>query len=419
VPPRAAYDAVIIGAGPAGSAAAIAFTRESPDLQVALVDQASFPRDKACGDGLGPGVLSVLDCLGLSAILDDEPRRTTVEVRGPGGTRITGALPQLRGKAESGVVMERVRFDQRLYSAAIASGVADYTGWRFTGTAIQGTARMVELARGDESLRLSAGVLVGADGAGSRVRRALGVERNPDRHTGIGIRAYADVRDPGGARPDRLFLDYAEQLTPGYGWVFPLRDGRSNIGVFTVVASFKEHPSRTADMLGRFVERLRSHGYSVSGVSSERTFLLPHAAGLPKLAHPRAALIGDAASMINPWSGEGIFYGMEAGRLLATTTASALGGTDATLDRALRSFERRFRRRFSSHFRGCHLAHRVTRSRAISTRVLRVANRDERVFRYLSSLMFGETGVEPRMLARMAFKGLWDRGRRPPIEGGT
>ncbi len=415
---RPAYDTVIIGAGPAGTSAAIAFKRVSPDRRVAIVDQASFPRDKACGDGLGPGVLSVLDRLGLSAMLDDEPRRRTVEVRGPGDVRVTGALPQLHGKEECGVVMERLRFDHRLYSAAIASGVADYTGWRFTGTAVRGDARLVELVRGDESLTLSTGLLVGADGAGSRVRRALGVERNSDRHTGIGIRAYAEIRDPDGVHPDRLFLDYAERLNPGYGWVFPLRDGRSNIGVFTVVADFKERRSRTTDLLGAFVERLESHGYSVSGISSERTFVLPNAAGLPKLAHPRAALIGDAASMINPWSGEGVFYGMEAGRLLATATAPVLRATDASLDRALRSFEREFRRRFSSHFRGCHLAHRITRSKVMSARILRVADRDERVFRYLTSLMFGEAGVEPRMLARMALKGLWSRGGRLRIAGG-
>ena len=105
-------------------------------------------------------------------------------------------------------------------------------------------------------------------------------------------------------------------------------------------------------------------------------------------------------------------------RRYALAAVPALAATDRSLDRALRSFERLFRRRFSSHFRGCHLAHRVTRSKAISTRILRVADRDEKVFRYLTSLMFGEAGVEPRMLARMALKGLWNGGGRLRIAGG-
>jgi geranylgeranyl reductase family protein len=411
------YDVVIIGAGPAGSSTALAFKQAAPGLRIALVDKASFPRDKPCGDGLGPGVLTVLEDLGVSEIIAGEQVLSEVEVRGPGNTVVAGALPALDSKAEAGVVMERIRFDERLQAAAIDAGVEDWSGWRFSGSDLERERRLVRVDGAGRTTTLSTALLVGADGASSRVRRDLGVDRNGDLHTGIGIRAYAEVLDSDGVPPSRLLLDFEEELTPGYGWVFPLHHRRANIGAFTLVSDLKKRGSRTTDLLTAFVERLERHGYSVSGVSFERSYLLPLAAGMPKLSHERAALVGDAASMINPWSGEGIYYAMESGRLLARATSSALVG-GGSLVGPLRTFERGFRKRFSRHFRGCRVAQIVTRSNAVSERLLRVAARDDTVFRYLTSLMFGEEGIEARVIGRMAVKALWNGGRGFGSNGG-
>jgi flavin-dependent dehydrogenase len=214
------YDVAIIGAGPAGSAAAIAYKHAEPGLQIALIDKSIFPRDKACGDGLGPGVLAVLAELGMSEIVDGEKRVTDVEVRGPLSTFTRGPLPALESKGPSGVVMERRRFDARLCAAAIEKGADDFTGWRFRGSEVRENGRLVALSSDGGSTTISASLLVGADGASSRVREDLGVERNTDRHTGVGIRAYATVLTPNGRSPDGLVLDVEEHLTPGYGWVF-------------------------------------------------------------------------------------------------------------------------------------------------------------------------------------------------------
>ena len=402
---RVDYDVVIIGAGPAGSAAAIAYKRAAPDLRIALVDKSTFPRDKACGDGLGPGVLAVLADLGVSEIVEGERRVASVAIRGPLGTLTRGTFPALDEKAAFGAVMERHRFDGRLHAAAIELGVSDFTGWRFVSSEVRGEGRVVELSRTSESFTMVTSLLVGADGASSRVRESLGAARNTDRHTGIGIRAYASVLTPSGRPLDALFLDYEEQLNPGYGWVFPLRDGRCNIGAFMVVADRKERRLTTANLLGLFIRQLETRGYQISDVASERTYILPYAAGMPKLTHRRAALIGDAASMINPWSGEGIFYGMEAGRILAAETFRHLQPSQENLAPALRRFERRFRKRFSRHLKSCHLAHRVTRSQGVSARILRVADRDPKVFDHLVSLMFGEASVDPRIAVRILLNG--------------
>jgi geranylgeranyl reductase family protein len=401
------YDVVIIGAGPAGSMAAIFFKRALPALRIALIDKATFPRDKVCGDGLGPGVLGLLEDAGLDEIARSGRRLDAVVVRGPTGAIATGALPALHGKSASGAVMERRRFDNGIYTAAIEAGAEDLTGWRFVDTEVEGSGRTVRLSRGDETKSLTASLLVGADGAGSRVRASLGVKRNRDRHTGIGIRAYADVTAPDGESPDELLLDWDEQLLPGYGWVFPLEDGRANIGAFMVVADRKKRGIKTVDLLDDYVWQLGARGYIVENISEARTYLLPNAAGMPQLTHRRAALIGDAASMINPWSGEGIFYGMAAGQVLATATANHLQGGDGALQQALSDFERRFRKRFSWHLRSCSLAQSVTRSKRLSAGILDVADDDQAIFEYLVALMFGEGVIGPRMLARLVTKGLW------------
>lgn len=410
--PSPDYDVAIIGAGPAGSATAIAYKRAAPDLRIALVDKATFPRDKPCGDGLGPGAVEVLSELGVSEILDGETRVTDVEVRGPLTTMVLGALPILDDKAKCGAVIKRVEFDDRLHTAALTLGVDDLTGQRFTYSQVQDNQRLVGLSRDGATSTMSVSLLVGADGSASRVRASLGVERNSDRHTGIGIRAYARILAPDGQPPDTLFLDYEEHLIPGYGWVFPLEDGHCNIGVFMVVSDLKKRGLKTSQLLDSFIAHLEARGYRISDVTAERTYILPHAAGMPRLAHPRAALIGDAASMINPWSGEGIFYGMEAGRILATATADQLRTSDGSLAVALRLFERRFRKRFSWHFRSCYLAHRITQSRRASAGILRVAARDEKVFDYLVSLMFGDAGVDPLMVSRILWKGITTRAHR-------
>jgi flavin-dependent dehydrogenase len=123
---------------------------------------------------------------------------------------------------------------------------------------------------------------------------------------------------------------------------------------------------------------------------------------MPQLAHDRAVLIGDAASMINSLSDEGIFYGMEAGRLVASVAGAEVLGSAARLNAALVRFESTFRNRFSAHFRSCFLAQRAIKSPRVNVGIIRAARRDPRVFENLVGLMFGEGRLGVGMVARIA-----------------
>jgi menaquinone-9 beta-reductase len=396
------HDVVIVGAGPAGATAAAALLGRRSELSVLLVDKAEFPRDKCCGDGIGPGVVDVAERLGLTGLFDDEAAVGGCTIIGPRGARVDGELPLIDGRRICGYVIPRTQFDARVLRAATDRG-AELAGERFVGTWMAGTRRIVELGTGESRRLVSTSLLIGADGANSRVRRALGVKRNGDRLTGIAVRAYVDVlREPLESR--QLLFEFSEELLPAYAWYFPATGGFANVGLGVPVSDHKRRKLDLDEMLGRFLDTMRARGYELGEPRSSRTYLLPLASRLPRLVHERAVLIGDAGSMINPLSGEGIFYAMAAAEML--TPAAQVLADDHDPAPVLRDWERRFRKRFVAHYRSNALAQQMLRSAGWSKLAIRAAANDERVFAAAVQLLFGEGRIKVSTTLRLAAAGL-------------
>ena len=402
VPQSDLWDLVIIGAGPAGTTAAIAALAQDPHLRVLIADKATFPRDKACGDGLGPGVVSVLRELGLERIVADEAPIDGCAVFGPDETGFESDLPTIKGQTIVGYVVPRYDFDARLLAAAQAAGAELQEGWRFEGLTQLHTEVELAFHTGSGTHTVRAKAVVGADGANSRVRAALRVARNSDRLTGIAIRAYADSRSSSPQR--RLVFEWSERLLPAYAWYFPASNGTVNIGLGLVVRDRKRRKIDLGQHLASFVQVLESRGVYVDNVRLERTYILPHGARLPRLAHGRVMLIGDAGSMINPLSGEGIFYGMAAGSSVGRQLAASLHNGDVVA--GLKRAEREFRRRFLWHFRSNYAASVMLRSRTWAKVVIRAAARDKKVLAAGVELLFGEGVITPSTTARILRSGL-------------
>jgi geranylgeranyl reductase family protein len=413
----AEVDVAVVGAGPAGSIAAYSAARRG--LRVALIDRNTFPRDKTCGDGIGPGAVRVLRDLGLDEVLAGRRRVAAVTVFGPTGARSENPVPVIPGKSTDVFVVPRLEFDEHLFRAAIGAGAEDLSGTRYVGMpALDGGARTIELRDGSGTeRRLRARLVIGADGAYSAVRKDLvGREERPDLNfTGIAMRGYAESPDFGadgdaGAQPSMLF-EFNSDLLPSYGWVFPVGGGTVNVGVGLPIKQLRDRGVDLRLLLTQFADRLRERGIELSELREQRSHQLPGVVGMPRLAFERAALIGDAASMINTVSGEGIASGMTAARRLVEALPPDGLADGRALDAALAGFERAFRSDHRLHFLSCRFTMALLRHAAPASVVVRAIQNDPRVLDGVFDMLFGDGRLHADTALRIARRAVLVRSR--------
>ena len=303
-------DVVVVGAGPAGIAAALALHRSG--RSVVVIDKATFPRDKCCGDGLTTLALRELDALGL--------RPDTVEgwfdvdaawLRSPSGREIVVPLPD-RGRYAA--VAPRFTLDHALVQLARDAGVTVLDGHGFEG--LTTASDHVDVAvTGIGSVRCR--YVVAADGMWSPVRKALGVTIDGYRGEWHAFRQYAS--NITGPAADRLIVWFEEDLLPGYAWSFPLPGNRVNIG-FGVLRDGDRKMSEMAELWRNLLQRPHvvealGEGFLLEG----RHLAWPIPARIDEIAltSGRALFVGDAAAATDVMTGEGIGQALLTGRLAA------------------------------------------------------------------------------------------------------
>ena len=304
------FDVVVAGAGPAGSVAALVLARGG--ARVALVDKAAFPRDKACGDLVGPRGVGLLDELGVT--VPDAGQGADLLVVGPSGHR--ARLPAFRGRTYPGhgVVIPRVILDDALRTAAIEAGAQPVRA-RVSGVdrAPGGPVRALITSDGR---RLAGDAFIGADGALSPVARLTGMLDPDTALWGFAIRAYIPAEVP---LPLLVLLDQAPwRIYPGYGWLFPGADGQANVGIGVGLGT-QRRQARLGGDLARFAALLRASGDLAPAARPGPVtggWLRMGGTGTPP-ATGNVLLAGDAAGLINPLQGEGIGPGMVSARLAA------------------------------------------------------------------------------------------------------
>jgi geranylgeranyl reductase family protein len=313
-------DIVVVGGGPAGSAAAITLARAGRD--VLLVDKARFPRDKCCGDGLTTGALRLLEALGLDPT--SVPSWQTVDaawVRSPSGREIE--LPFPRGQGQFGAVARRQELDAALIDVARAAGVKVHDGHTLVGA----TEHDDRVVLGVDGLgAVHARYVVGADGMWSTLRKVLGAGEGSYLGEWHAFRQYATGVT--GSAAERLWVWFEPDLLPGYAWSFPLPGGQANIG-FGVL---RTDGRRVADMKRTWPDLLtRPHivdalGPSATLTGTHRAWPIPARIDRVPLATRRALFVGDAATASDPMTGEGIAQALESG-ILAAEAIEAAGAT--------------------------------------------------------------------------------------------
>jgi menaquinone-9 beta-reductase len=304
------FDVVVVGAGPAGSVAALVLARGG--ARVALADKAAFPRHKACGDLVGPRGVQVLTDLGVR--VPDAGHGSDLLAVGPSGRR--SRLPAFTGRTYPGhgIVVPRLAFDHALREAALAAGAVGVRA-RITGVEKDpgGTARAVIASDGQ---RLAGDVIIGADGALSPVARLAGMLDSAAALWGFAVRAYVPGEVP---LPLLVLLESRPwRIYPGYGWLFPGADGQANVGIGVGMGG-ERHSVALRDDLAGFCTLLRRRGDL--GKDAEPGPVIGGWLRMGGTGTPPAAgnilLVGDAAGLINPLQGEGIAPAMISARLAA------------------------------------------------------------------------------------------------------
>ncbi|WP_138760394.1 geranylgeranyl reductase family protein [Modestobacter altitudinis] len=320
-------DVLVVGAGPAGSAAAAWAGRAGTD--VVLADAAVFPRDKTCGDGLTPRAMGELDQLGLGDWVRSKGRNRGLRAAGFGQELLLpwpgGSLP------DHGGAVPRTELDARVRDVALEAGAQPLEGARAVDVERDGDrVAGVVFRRPDESTTtVRCRRLVVADGARSPLGRVLGREWHRDTAYGVAARGYI-----GSGRSDdawissHLELRGADgELLSGYGWVFPLGDGEVNVGVGTLATERRPADVRLRSLLDLYADQRRDEWQFDGDVRAPASALLPMGGAVSGVAGRNWALIGDAAGCVNPLNGEGIDYGLETGRSVVE-----LFGTDDWTD---------------------------------------------------------------------------------------
>ena len=353
-------DVIVVGAGPSGSTAAYYLAQAG--LNVLLLEKSRFPREKVCGDGLTPRAVKSLVAMGIDVSQEAGwLRNKGLRVIG-GGLRLELPWPELSSYPGYGLVRPRTSLDEMLARRAQSAGAKLLEGTTVTGPLLdddgqvagvvvqaepEGGKRVESTAHDGERTDAAPGsfrarVVVAADGNSSRLSVALGLRKRDDRPLGVAVRTY--YKSP---RHDDDYLESwldlwdGDRLLPGYGWIFGMGDGTSNVGLGLLNTSTAFGNTDYRSLLKRW---LRSMPEEWGYVEENRTEPVRGAAlpmGFNRTPHYYRGLLlaGDAAGMVNPFNGEGIAYAMESGEILARVVAQALARpTRAETERVLRGY---------------------------------------------------------------------------------
>ncbi len=313
-----AADVLIVGAGPAGVAAAVPLAAAGRD--VVVVDKAVFPRDKCCGDGLTTLALRELELLGFDpASVADWQVVDGAVLRSPSGREVSVPLPT--GAGMYAAVAPRLQLDDALVDVAVKAGATVVQGHGFDGSI---TARGDHVEVGlDGHEPVAARYVVAADGMWSPVRKALGLGEPGYLGEWHAFRQY--VGGVTGSAREHLHVWFDADLLPGYAWSFPLPGGRANIG-FGVLRDGTRRIQDMKQLWAGLIDRPHiRHALGPAARLEDRHTAWPIPAGIDRstLTHGRVLLTGDAAMATDVMTGEGIGQALLTGRLAAEAIIGA------------------------------------------------------------------------------------------------
>lgn len=392
------HDVAVIGAGPGGSATAHYLAQRG--MKVLLLDKAQFPRDKTCGDGLTPRAVGVLQDMGLV----DELKQAghiikRFEVFAPNGKNVCDAITVRAGLPDYALVVPRFTLDERIRNRAVQSGAqfmqAQVVDLQHVDSRVE---LKVECAGKRE--RVNARIAVIATGANTRLLMQAGILQQQPKVM-VASRAYFENV---AGLSDIWTLRFDDVPMPGYGWVFPAGAGLANIGV----GYFKQGRDTSAAnpfkqfVASKAVREMLAHAKQVGplkGYPLRDDFLISPTFG------DGALLVGEAAGLVNPLTGEGIDYALESGRIAAQHIAGMFDAGD--ISRAqFAAYDAELREHFQALFEFCIKVRALCLKPFVLNTLVSVANRRADLRQRLVSVVLGGAPVQGKLTLGRVVKAL-------------
>lgn len=355
--PQQDADVVVVGAGPGGSATAQALAEAG--LDVLLLEKASFPREKVCGDGLTPRAVKTLLDMGI----DTSPANGFIRNRGlriiGGDVKIELPWPELASWPDYGLVRPRLDFDELIARAAQQAGARLQEHTTVIGPLLDPAGRVIGVTAkvGPDKVETTyrAPLVIAADGSSARLALQLGITKRDDRPMGVAVRRY--FTSP--RHDDDMLESWLElrapngDLLPGYGWVFGVGDGTSNVGLGILNTTKAWQDTDYKKLMARWTGSMPTKWQydDEHATGPVRGGALPM--GFNRQPHYTRGLllVGDAAGAVNPFNGEGIAYAMESGRLAAEIAVQALARPEgAQRERVLQTYPTEMKARYGGYY---------------------------------------------------------------------
>ncbi len=403
------HDIIIIGAGPGGSAAAFFLARTG--MNVLLLDKAQFPRDKTCGDGLSPRAIAVLHQMGiLQRVRQIAHQVKYIDFYAPNGGKMTAPIPQANGLSDYVLVSPRLKLDNAIYQRALEGGAVSQSGVRVNAIKPTSTGVEVKGSLKGKSVSYRGRIAVIATGANPTLLLRSGILKTRPQ-TMLASRAYYEgISD----LPQGIIFRYDGVPLPGYGWVFPTSETTANLGAgfYRVGLGARKMPKTSQIVLQKFLQHppmkeLLSGARQVGPVKG-----YPLRVDFPTAPTygPHTLVVGEAAGLVNPLTGEGIDYALESGKIAAIHLIEVFKKGDFS-PQSLKPYDallrQRFQRQFvySSKMRDLFFGNRLILNRLISS-----GAKDEYLKNLVVNIAFGNEdaakGISFKTILKVFFPSL-------------